>query len=245
MTILTTTTTTTTSGLTLRRAGDRGQADHGWLKSAHSFSFADYQDPRHMGFRSLRVINEDWIAPGQGFGMHPHRDMEIFTYVLTGTLEHRDTLGHVQRIVPGRVQLMSAGHGVSHSEYNPSQTEPLHLLQIWIRPRRKGRTPSYAEWQPDAARADHPKLLFISSDGRDGSATLDQDADIFRVRLAAGQTVTHDLRPDRGVWLQVAEGQLRLNGVELASGDAASTEAAGLLTLTAVRPTEAILFDLK
>lgn len=198
-----------------------------------------------MGFRTLRVINDDWIAPGQGFGMHPHRDMEIFTYVLAGTLEHRDTLGHVQQIVPGRIQLMSAGRGVSHSEYNPSETEPLHLLQVWIRPRRKGLPPGYADWQPPEALAGQPKLLFISSDGRDGSATLDQDADIFRLRLEPGQTVTHDVRPDRGVWLQVADGQLKLNDLELTTGDAASTEEPGFLTLTAVRRTEAILFDLK
>jgi redox-sensitive bicupin YhaK (pirin superfamily) len=230
--------------LNIRRADERGHADHGWLKSNHTFSFADYYDPAHMGFRSLRVINDDRVAPGRGFGTHPHRDMEIFSYVLEGALEHKDSLGNGRVLKPGQIQLMSAGLGVTHSEFNPSPSEPLHFLQIWIQPRARGLTPGYAEWLPKSEHADAPKVLVISTDGRDGSATIHQDADIYRIRLKAGQTVTHDLKAGRGAWLQIAEGALALNGVEMQTGDGASTEQAGKLALAATRPTEAILFDL-
>lgn len=230
--------------LIIRRARDRGHADHGWLKSNHSFSFADYYDPEHMGFRSMRVINDDRVAPGKGFGTHPHRDMEIFSYVLEGALEHKDSLGNGRVLKPGEIQLMSAGLGVKHSEFNPSQSEPLHFLQIWIQPRAKGLSPSYTEWLPKPEQADAPKVLVISTDGREGSAMIHQDADIYRIRLKVGQTVTHDLRAGRGAWLQLAEGELTLNGDSLRTGDGASTEQEGTLTLTATRPTEAILFDL-
>jgi len=235
---------TTATELNLRRADDRGHADHGWLNSHHTFSFADYYDPAHMGFRSLRVINDDRVAPGMGFGTHPHRDMEIFSYVLEGTLEHKDSMGNRRQLKPGQIQLMSAGRGITHSEYNPSRSEPAHLLQIWIQPRERGLTPSYTEWHPKPEQADAPKVLVISSDGRDGSATIHQDADIYRIRLRPGQTVTHQLKPGRGAWLQVADGALTLNGMALATGDGASTEEPGTLTLTATKPTEAILFDL-
>lgn len=235
---------TKTNELQIRQANERGHADHGWLKSAHTFSFADYYDPAHMGFRSLRVINDDRVAPGQGFGAHPHRDMEIFSYVLEGTLEHKDSMGNGRQLKPGQIQLMSAGRGVSHSEFNPSATEPAHFLQIWIQPRERGLTPSYTEWHPKSAHADAPKVLVISTDGRDGSATIHQDADVYRLRLKPGQNVTHDLKPGRGAWVQVAEGELTLNGVELHTGDGASTEQPGKLTFTATRPTEALLFDL-
>jgi len=235
---------TTTAELTIRRADERGHADHGWLKSNHTFSFADYHDPAQMGFRSLRVINDDRVAPGQGFGTHPHRDMEIFSYVLEGTLEHKDSLGNGRQLKPGHIQMMSAGRGITHSEFNPSRTEPLHFLQIWIQPRERGLTPSYTEWHPKPEHADAAKVLVISSDGRDGSATVHQDADIYRLRLKPGQKVTHDLQAGRGAWLQIAEGGLSFNGVELTTGDGASTEAPGTLTLTARRQTEAILFDL-
>ena len=231
--------------ITLHKADDRGHADHGWLKSHHTFSFADYYDPAHMGFRTLRVINDDWIAPGMGFGTHPHRDMEIFTVMLEGTLEHKDSMGNGRQLKPGQIQLMSAGSGVTHSEFNPSKTEPGHLLQIWIHPSERGLTPSYTEWHPDPAKANDPKVLIISSDGRDGSATIHQDADIYRVRLASGQSVCHDLKPGRGAWVQMAAGALTLNGVALATGDGVSTEDAGPLTLMATETTEAILFDLK
>ena len=236
---------TTATELNIRRANERGHADHGWLSSHHTFSFADYYDPAHMGFRSLRVINDDRVAPGMGFGTHPHRDMEIFSYVLEGTLEHKDSMGNGRQLKPGQIQLMSAGRGITHSEYNPSRKESLHFLQIWIQPRERGLTPSYTEWHPKPELADAPKVLVISSDGRDGSATIHQDADIYRIRLKPGQTVTHKLKPGRGAWLHVADGALTLNGAPLATGDAASTEEAGRLTLTATKQTETILFDLR
>jgi len=230
--------------LNIRRSRERGHADHGWLNSHHTFSFADYYDPAQMGFRSLRVINDDRVAPGQGFGTHPHRDMEIFSYVLEGTLEHKDSMGNGRQLKPGQIQLMSAGRGVTHSEFNPSRTEPLHFLQIWIQPRERGLKPSYTEWLPKPKDADAAKVLVISPDGRDGSATIHQDADIYRIRLQPGQSVTHNPVAGRGVWVHVAEGALELNGVGLTTGDGASTEKPGVLTLTATEPTEAILFDL-
>ena len=235
----------TTTGIVIRPAAARGLADHGWLKSNHTFSFAEYHDAAHMGFRSLRVINDDFVAPGQGFGTHPHRDMEIFSYVLEGALEHKDSLGNGRTLRPGQIQLMSAGRGVTHSEFNPSPGEPAHFLQVWIRPREHGLAPSYTEWHPQAEHADSSKVLVISPDGRDGSATIHQDADIYRIRLQAGQSVTHELKPGRGAWLQVAEGALTLNGVALQTGDGASTEESGTLTLTATAATEALLFDLR
>ena len=231
--------------VTLRPAAARGHADHGWLKSAHTFSFADYYDAAHMGFRSLRVINDDRVAPGMGFPTHPHRDMEIFSYVLEGTLEHKDSMGNGRQLKPGQIQLMSAGRGITHSEFNPSQEEGLHFLQIWIQPRERGLTPSYTEWHPKPEHSDAAKVLVISPDGRDGSATIHQDADIYRIRLTPGQAVTHQLKRGRGAWLQIAEGVLACNGVALATGDGASTETPGTLTLTAIKSTEALLFDLK
>jgi quercetin 2,3-dioxygenase len=236
---------TTTTELNLRRADERGHADHGWLKSHHTFSFADYYDPAQMGFRSLRVINDDYIAPGMGFGTHPHRDMEIFSYVLAGALQHKDSMGNGSVLRPGQIQLMSAGRGVTHSEFNASHSEPVRLLQIWIQPRERGLTPSYTEWHPRPEHAEAAKVLVISPDGRDGSATIHQDAEIYRLRLQTGQTVTHELQRGRGVWLQIAEGSLALNGVALTTGDGVSTEEPGTLTLTATQPTEAILFDLQ
>ncbi len=235
---------TATTDLQIRRAAERGRADHGWLLAQHSFSFADYYDPAHTGFRSLRVMNEDVIAPGRGFGTHPHRDMEIFSYVLEGALEHKDSLGNGRSIRPGQIQLMSAGRGVTHSEFNPSASEPTHLLQIWIRPRARNLTPRYHEWQPPSALVAPPKVLVISADGRDGSAVIQQDADVYRVLLQPGQTIAHDLSAGRGAWLQVVRGTLALNGAPLAAGDGASTEQPGRLTVTATEPAEALLFDL-
>jgi redox-sensitive bicupin YhaK (pirin superfamily) len=235
---------TITTDLKIRRANERGLADHGWLKSNHTFSFANYYDPAHMGFRSLRVINDDRVAPGQGFGTHPHRDMEIFSYVLEGALTHKDSMGNGRVLKLGQIQLMSAGRGVTHSEFNPSDSQPLHFLQIWIQPRQRGLKPGYTEWHPKAQHADAGKVLVISSEGREGSATIHQDADVYRLRLKAGESVTHDLAPGRGAWLQVAEGALTLNGVALATGDGASTETPGTLKITATQPTEALLFDL-
>jgi redox-sensitive bicupin YhaK (pirin superfamily) len=230
--------------LSIRRANERGYADHGWLNSHHTFSFADYYDPAHMGFRSLRVINDDCVAPGQGFGMHPHRDMEIFSYVLEGALQHKDSMGNGSVLKPGQIQLMSAGRGVTHSEFNPSPTETLHFLQIWIQPREHGLKPSYTEWRPKPSQANAAKVLVISPDGREDSATIHQDAEIYRIRLQPGQTVSHDLKPGRGAWLQIAEGAMKLNGIALETGDGASTEEPGTLTLAATKATEALLFDL-
>lgn len=237
--------TSNTAKLTIRRATERGHADHGWLNSYHTFSFADYYDPAHMGFRSLRVINDDRVAAGQGFGAHPHRDMEIFSYVLEGALAHKDSLGNGSTLKPGQIQLMSAGSGVTHSEFNPSASELTHFLQIWIQPRERGLKPSYTEWRPKAEQGTVAKVLVISPDGRDGSATIHQDADIYRVRLAPGQSVTHELATGRGAWLHVAEGELTFNGEKLSTGDAGSTEDAGPLTFIASKPTEALLFDLR
>ena len=228
----------------LRPAAARGHSNHGWLQSAHTFSFGDYYAPAHMGFRSLRVINDDRVAPGMGFGTHPHRDREIFSYVLAGALEHKDSMGNGRVLEPGQIQLMSAGSGVSHSEFNPSPDTPLHFLQIWILPRQRGLTPGYTEWHPSAGDAAAAKVLVISPDGREASATLQQDADVYRIRLQPGQSVSHELKAGRGAWLQVGDGEVMLNGLALATGDGASTEQPGELVLTASRLTEALLFDL-
>lgn len=230
---------------TIRKSNDRGHANHGWLDSWHTFSFADYYDPQHMGFRSLRVINQDRVAPGGGFGTHPHRNMEIFSYVLEGQLEHKDSMGNGRTLSPGQIQLMSAGSGVTHSEYNPSATQAAHFLQIWIQPRSTGLTPSYTEWHPDPAHANEQKVLVISSDGRDGSATIHQDADVWRLRLAAGESAEHTLAAERGLWLQVIHGEIVVDGKTLAAGDAISTETAGLWKITATTASEALLFDLR
>lgn len=230
--------------ITIRKANDRGHAEHGWLDSRFTFSFAEYYDPQHMGFRSLRVINDDHIAPGMGFGMHPHRDMEIFSYVLGGALQHKDSMGNGSVLKPGQIQLMSAGTGVQHSEFNPSK-ETTHILQIWIVPSKRGLTPGYTEWHPKPEHDSAAKVLVISPDGRDGSATIHQDADIFRLRLRVGESVTHELLPGRGAWVQVARGNLTLNDAALSVGDGASTETAGTLTLRASEDAEALLFDLK
>ena len=230
--------------LNLRKSNERGHANHGWLDTYHSFSFADYYDPQHMGFRSLRVINQDVIAPGEGFGMHPHRDMEIFSYILYGALAHKDSMGNGRTLLPGQIQLMSAGTGVTHSEFNPSDTEGASLLQIWIRPRQQGLKPSYTEWHPDPAKEYDPKVLVISSDGREGSATIHQDADIYRVRLARGASITHEIRHGRGAWFQLIKGSIDVNGTTLNPGDAVSTEDFGTLTITASDNVEGLLFDL-
>jgi redox-sensitive bicupin YhaK (pirin superfamily) len=231
--------------LTIRKSNERGRANHGWLDSYHTFSFANYYDPRHMGFRSLRVINQDVIAPGAGFPTHPHNDMEIFSYILRGALEHKDSMGNGRVLRPGQIQMMSAGSGVTHSEFNPSRTEDASLLQIWIRPSKRGLTPSYTEWHPDPAREKDPKVLVISQDGREGSATIHQDASIYRLRIPAGQTVTHELAPGRGAWLQLIHGEVTANDIALSPGDAVSTDDAGLLSFTASSDAEALLFDLK
>lgn len=228
----------------LRKSSDRGHANHGWLDSHHSFSFADYYDPAQMGFRSLRVINEDRVAAGGGFPTHPHRDMEIFSYVVAGTLEHKDSMGNGRQLKPGQIQLMSAGSGVAHSEFNPSRSESAHFLQIWIKPRAQGLTPSYTEWHPSAESENQNKVLVISPDGRDNSATIQQDADIYRIRLKAGESLSHELNAGRGLWLQLISGKLSANRNSLQPGDAVSAETAGSFQITATEDTEALLFDL-
>jgi redox-sensitive bicupin YhaK (pirin superfamily) len=235
---------TSTSNLTVRRSLERGHANHGWLDSYHTFSFADYYDAAHMGFRSLRVINQDKVAPGAGFPTHPHRDMEIFSYVVSGTIAHKDSMGNGRELKPGQIQLMSAGSGVTHSEFNPSKTEPLHLLQIWILPEARSLTPSYTEWHPTPASESAAKVLVISPDGRENSATIHQDADVYRIRIKAGESVSHELAPGRGLWLQLIKGELTIDETTLLPGDAASTETPGSIRFTATEDSEALLFDL-
>ncbi len=230
--------------LTIRRSAERGHANHGWLDSYHTFSFADYYDPAHMGFRSLRVINQDIVAPGGGFPTHPHREMEIFSYVVSGTIAHKDSMGNGRELKPGQIQLMSAGTGVTHSEFNPSRTEPLHLLQIWIQPNVNRLQPSYTEWHPSADSENDPKVLVISADGRENSATIHQAADVYRVKLKAGESISHNLTSGRGLWLQLITGQLIAGEETLSPGDAASSETSGTFVFTATEDAEALLFDL-
>lgn len=239
----------TTDQIAIRRGGERGYADHGWLKSFHSFSFGDYHDPNHMGFRSLRVINQDRVTPGMGFPTHPHRNMEIFSYVLEGSLQHKDSMGNGRVLTPGQIQLMSAGSGITHSEYNPSDHEGLHFLQIWIRPSENNLEPSYTEWHPDENSADDGKVLVISPDGSEGSARINQDARVYRIRLEAGQETSHTLPPGRGLWLQVVRGSVQLNGQHMDQGDGASSEVPGHFSIRPVGgddngPAEALLFEL-
>src|SRR5258708_5416718 len=202
------------SDLPILKADERGLADHGWLRSRHTFSFADYYDPAHMGFRTLRVINDDTVAPGGGFGTHPHRDMEIITYILSGELEHKDSMGNGRVIRPGEVQYMAAGTGVQHSEFNPSGKTPVHLLQIWIQPDHLGVKPRYEEKSLVKAKTGVLHLV-ASKSGRDNSIAINQDADLFLTKLEAGETVEHPLRPSRNAWVHVAEGAVELNGQKL------------------------------
>ncbi len=198
-----------------------------------------------MGFRSLRVINQDKIAPGGGFPTHPHDNMEIFSYVLEGALAHKDSMGNERVLRPGEIQLMSAGSGVTHSEFNPSDTELCHLLQIWIRPNKANLEPTYTEWKPDESVRGKDKVLVISADGRDGSATIRQDADIYRLKIQPGESVEHELAESRGLWVQVIDGPVMLNDTRLESGDGASSDDAGNFRISALEDSvEAILFDL-
>jgi redox-sensitive bicupin YhaK (pirin superfamily) len=206
----------------LRKSGERGHANHGWLDSYHSFSFADYHDPRHMGFASLRVINEDVVQPGQGFGTHGHRDMEIITYILEGALEHKDSMGNGAVIRPGEVQIMSAGTGVQHSERNPSATEPVHLLQIWVFPDRRGLPPRYEQRAAPPTTPSRPLTLLAAPPGQGGVVAIHQDARILAVDLPARAETSHPLAPGHGVWLQVVRGDLAVNGNALAAGDGAA-----------------------
>ena len=230
--------------ITLRSANQRGRTAIDWLDSRHSFSFGDYYDPAHMGFRSLRVINDDRVAPAGGFGRHPHRNMEIVTYVLEGALEHRDSLGTGSVIRAGDVQRMTAGTGIYHSEFNPSEAEPVHFLQIWLLPEALNLRPGYEQRSAAELAAGGPLRLLTSRDGRDGSVTVHQDVDLFAARLGAGGAVTHRLRPGRGAWVQVTRGAVELNGRPLRAGDGAAVEDEAELRLTATEPAEALVFDL-
>lgn len=230
--------------ITLRQGTQRGHADHGWLNSYHSFSFADYYDPKHMGFSVLRVINEDRVAPGQGFGTHPHRDMEIVSIVLSGELEHQDSMGNKTRILPGEVQRMSAGTGVAHSEYNPQPALPVHFLQIWIMPEKQGLKPSYAQKAfPEAERRGVLRRV-VSPDGRDGSVTIHQDASLFMSLLSPGDTVTHTLENGRKAYLQVLKGKVLLDGQPLEAGDGARIQDQASVVIEGADESEVLLFDL-
>ena len=230
--------------VTVRKSDDRGKANFGWLQSRHSFSFGHYYDPGHMGFGPLRVINEDRVAPGGGFPTHPHRDMEIISYVLDGALEHKDSLGTGSVIRPGDVQRMSAGSGVRHSEYNASSKEPVHFLQIWIIPEREGLKPGYEQKGFEAAEKRGKLRLIGSRSGRDGSVTIHQDADLYATLLERGESVTHALKAGRSAWVQVASGSIAVNGQKLEAGDGMAVEGAGDLYLEAEASAEVLLFDM-
>jgi quercetin 2,3-dioxygenase len=229
--------------MTIRRANERGHADHGWLNSYHTFSFADYHDPHWMSFRDLRVINDDTVAIGAGFGQHPHRDMEIISYVLDGELEHRDSMGNGRIIKPGEFQYMAAGAGVVHSEYNPSPKNPVHFLQIWIQPDKSGAKPAYGEKAyPDATPG---RLnLVASKSGRDGSLRINQDADLWLVKFSNNETAVHELKSKRHAWVHVAEGNVELNGRRLAAGDGAAVSDESKLELAGKGKAQVLLFDL-
>jgi redox-sensitive bicupin YhaK (pirin superfamily) len=230
--------------IVLRKAADRGHFDHGWLKTNHTFSFSEYYDPRHMSFRELRVMNEDWVAPGQGFGMHPHRDMEIVTYVLEGALEHRDSLGNGEVLRPGEFQRMSAGTGIRHSEFNPSASEPVHLYQIWLQPRQKGLAPSYEQKNFSDQEQRNQLRIVASPDARNGSLTINQDANVYLSKLDSGATLEHVLATNRHAWLQVLRGAVRLNGQSLNTSDGAAISDEQTLQIEATEPAEIMLFDL-
>jgi redox-sensitive bicupin YhaK (pirin superfamily) len=230
--------------LTIRNAGDRGHFDFGWLDTRHTFSFGDYHDPRHMGFRALRVINEDVVRGGRGFGTHPHRDMEIVTYVLSGALAHQDSMGNGSVIRPNDVQRMSAGTGVTHSEQNASATEPVHLLQIWLLPAATGSAPSYEQraFPRDDKRG---RLRLVGApDGRDGAVTIHQDVALYASVLDPGAHVRHALAPGRHAWVQVVRGSVSVNGRTLAAGDGAALSDEPAIDLGAVDESELLLFDL-
>jgi redox-sensitive bicupin YhaK (pirin superfamily) len=228
----------------VRKSSERGHFDHGWLDTYHTFSFSRYYDPRQMGFRSLRVINEDWVSPGQGFGLHPHENMEIVTYVLEGSLAHRDSLGTGSVIRPGELQRMTAGTGIRHSEANPSPTERVHLYQIWLLPEREGLEPSYEQKAFPAEERRGRLRLVASPDGADGSLTIRQDARILLGTLEDGEQLSHELRQDRHAWLQVLRGAVDLSGLSLGAGDGAAVSEEPGLSIRAGGPTEVMLFDL-
>jgi len=227
----------------IRKSNERGHAEHGWLDSYHTFSFADYYDPEQTNFRDLRVINEDYVAPGMGFGMHPHRDMEIITYVVSGALRHSDSLGNTAVMRAGDVQRISAGTGILHSEINDSKTEPVHLLQIWILPDHKGAKPRYAE--ASFAQAGRGKLhLIASKSGDDGSIAINQDIRLYLGKLEKGDTVKQPIGTQRHAWLQLIQGGLKVNGTPLQPGDAAAVSEVDSLVISTDQPSDFLLFDL-
>jgi redox-sensitive bicupin YhaK (pirin superfamily) len=230
--------------ITIRKANERGHADHGWLDTYHTFSFSSYRDPAHIHFRALRVMNEDVVAPGQGFGTHPHEDMEIVTYVLEGALEHRDSMGNGEVLRPGEFQRMSAGTGITHSEFNPSTTESVHLYQIWLFPERKGIEPSYEQKRFDESERHNQLRLVASPDAAQNSLLIHQDARIFLASLDEGREVSHSLHPGRHAWLQVLRGSVSLNGQQLDTSDGAALSEETLLTFRANTNAEIMLFDL-
>jgi redox-sensitive bicupin YhaK (pirin superfamily) len=227
-----------------RPAGERGSTRADWLDSRHTFSFNRYHDPRYVGFGDLLVINEDRVAPGGGFGTHGHSDMEIISYVVTGALEHRDSIGTASVIRPGEVQRMSAGTGVRHSEFNHSKDEPVHFLQIWIKPEREGLAPGYEQREFAEAERRGRLRLVASRGGRDDSVTIHQDAEVYAATLGANEEVSYEPRAGRRAWAQVIKGALELNGVELRAGDGAAVSEEPRLVLRAVEPSELLLFDL-
>jgi redox-sensitive bicupin YhaK (pirin superfamily) len=230
--------------LTIRKAAERGHADHGWLNTYHTFSFADYYDPEHMGFRDLRVINEDRVQAGEGFPTHPHRNMEIISYVLEGSLEHKDSMGNGSIIVPGEVQRMSAGTGITHSEFNHSRSELVHFLQIWILPDREGVTPGYEQkFYPDEEKRGKWRLI-ASVDGREGSVSIHQDVNLYATLLEAGEVVVHSIPQNRHAWLQVARGQIVVNGQKMSYGDGLAVSREEQLTVSGDVAAEILLFDL-
>jgi quercetin 2,3-dioxygenase len=230
--------------LTLRKAEERGHANHGWLDSYHTFSFASYYDPAHMGFRSLRVINQDRVQGGMGFGTHPHKDMEIISYVLEGALEHKDSMGNGSVIQAGEVQRLTAGTGITHSEFNHSKTERAHFLQIWLLPSQANLEPGYEQKHYSAAEKRDRLLLVASSDGRDGSVTVNQDISLYATVLSNGAQVTHAVEPGRYAWVQVARGKALLNGQTVKEGDGVAISQAGDLNLVGVGNAEVLVFDL-
>jgi quercetin 2,3-dioxygenase len=230
--------------ITIRHAEDRGHEDHGWLDTRHTFSFADYYDPKYTGFRSLRVLNEDRVQPGQGFGTHSHRDMEIISYVLEGGLAHKDSTGSSSVIRPGTVQRMTAGTGVSHSEYNASQTEPVHFLQIWFTPARAGLRPSYEERTYTDDELRRRLRLLASRDARDGSLTVHQDVNVFAARLSSADAISHAPPPGRYAWLQVARGAVAINDSQLKVGDGAAIVEENRIEIASTEDAELLLFDM-
>ncbi|MFI5176527.1 MAG: pirin family protein [Terriglobia bacterium] len=228
----------------VRPGNERGHNNLGWLDTYHTFSFDTYFDPQHMGFRQLRVINEDRVKPGSGFGTHPHRDMEIITYVLEGALEHQDSMGNGSVIRPGEVQRMSAGTGITHSEYNQSSSEGVHLLQIWILPEKKGLTPSYEQREFTRDKNGSALQLIASGSPRDGAVAVHQDIDLYAALLNPGEKVTYPMRPHRHAWVQVARGAIAINQVPLKAGDGAAISNEKQLELTGTENAEVLVFDL-